>query len=151
MKAKKAKKDKFEKVLKKHLNIVNGCCRTQIQGQTRPHKAIKAKFEKMLKKHKNINNGYCRTQDHELASLSANTADGLWEFLLLLDTSDCRSIVGEFRNSASHDPIPCLQISEVANGTVPSQSSPGQVDDLVRSAVTAASAQAPTPTTTPQP
>ena len=34
MKAKKAIKDKFEKVLTKHLNIVNGCCRTQIQGQT---------------------------------------------------------------------------------------------------------------------
>ena len=40
------------------------------------HKGQKAKFE-------NINNGYCRTQDHELASLSANTVDGLWEFLLL--------------------------------------------------------------------
>ena len=34
MKTKKAINDKFEKVLKKHLNIVNGCCRTQIQGQT---------------------------------------------------------------------------------------------------------------------
>ena len=45
----------------------------------------------------------------------------------------------------------CLGISDVTNGTVPSQSSPGQVRSAVTASTEQASAPAPTPTTTPQP